>query len=126
MGAGAERPVKNWQPGWQRMIDAKRVAVTLPGSWCGASSRRISSEELEERADLGRALKRGAIHEATVAKRTRRSVEEGRMELNHLVVAVACGLGCVSKKCSRRQHASWDTLRLSGTGVPAFSGRATK
>lgn len=94
------------------MIDAKRLL-----SDCQALVGQLEADlrdELDGRPELQAALKR-EHHEATVAKRTRRSAEEWTAE-RITQAAVAWVLGCVFVRFLE-DNGLFDTPRLSGTGV---------
>src|SRR5919197_279941 len=94
------------------MIGAKRLL-----SDCQALVRELEGDlggQLDERSDLEARLKR-EHHEATVAKRTRRSAEEWTRE-RVTQAAVAWVLGCVFVRFLE-DNALVDAPRLSGTGV---------
>lgn len=94
------------------MIDAKRLL-----SDCQALVRGLEADlrdELDECTETQAALKR-EHHEATVAKRTRRSAEEWTAE-RITQAAAAWVLGCVFVRFLEDNELV-DTPRLSGTGV---------
>ena len=112
MDARAERMGEELAPRWQRMIDAKQLLAD-----CQALVRQLEADlrdELDERSELQAALKR-EHHEATVAKRTRRSAEEWTAE-RITQAAVAWVLGCVFVRFLE-DNALLETQRLSGTRV---------
>lgn len=111
MGARPERMGEELASGWEGMIDAKRLL-----SDCQALVRQLEADlrdEFDERPEIQAALKR-EHHEATVAKRTRRSAEEWTAE-RITQAAAAWVLGCVFVRFLE-DTGLVETARLSGPG----------